>query len=73
MVHAAVRAGRTAGATVPGRIRRRRLDLTTTPGRLRLLLGGLVLLSLAWGALAAFTAVPVRDGGVERGAPCASR
>ena len=56
MVHAAVRAGRTAGATVPGRLRQRRLDLTTTPGRLRLLVGGLVLLSLAWGALAAFTA-----------------
>ena len=56
MVHAAVRAGRTTGATVPGRLRQRRLDLTTTPGRLRLLLGVLVLLSLAWGALAAFTA-----------------
>jgi len=56
MVHAAVRAGRTAGATVPGLLRRRRLDLTTTPGRMRLLLGALVLLSLAWGALAAFTA-----------------
>ena len=56
MVHAAVRAGRTAGATVPGRLRRRRLDLTTTPGRLRLLVGGLVLLSLAWGALAAIAA-----------------
>jgi hypothetical protein len=56
MVHAAVRAGRTAGATVPGRLRQRRLDLTTTPGRLRLVLGVLVLLSLAWGALAAFTA-----------------
>ncbi len=56
MVHAAVRAGRTAGAAVPGRLRRRRLDLVTSPGRLRLLLGGLVLLSLVWGALAAFTA-----------------
>src|SRR5215472_3334480 len=55
MVHAAVRAGRTAGATVPGRIRQRRLDLTTTPGRLRLLLGVLVLLSLAWGGVAAFS------------------
>ena len=32
-----------------------RTDLSTTPGRLRLLLGVLVLLSLAWGALAAFT------------------
>jgi hypothetical protein len=40
----------------PGRIRRRWLDLGTTPGRLRLLLAALVLLSLAWGALAAFTA-----------------
>ena len=41
---------------MPGRLRQRRLDLTTTPGRLRLLLGVLVLLCLAWGALAAFTA-----------------
>jgi len=56
MVQAAVRAGLTAGTAVPGRLRQRRLDLATTPGRLRLLLGGLVLLSLAWGALAAFTA-----------------
>ena len=56
MVHAAVRAGRTAGVMMPGRRRQRRLDLATTPGRLRLLLGALVLLSLAWGALAAFTA-----------------
>ncbi|TVZ03228.1 hypothetical protein EAS64_22610 [Trebonia kvetii] len=32
------------------------MDLSTTPGRLRLLLAVLVLLSLAWGALAAFTA-----------------
>ena len=57
MVHAAVSAGRPARAVVAGRIRRRRLDLRTTPGRLRLLLVGLVLLGLAWGALAAFTAV----------------
>jgi hypothetical protein len=60
MTHAAVRAApdRTApGRTAPGRIRQRRLELGTTPGRLRLLLAGLVLLSLAWGALAAFTAV----------------
>jgi hypothetical protein len=57
MVHAAVSAGRPARAVVAGRIRRRRLDLGTTPGRLRLLLVGLVLLGLAWGALAAFTAV----------------
>jgi hypothetical protein len=35
--------------------RRFRVDLSTTPGRLRLLLVVLVLLSLAWGALAAFT------------------
>jgi hypothetical protein len=42
---------------VAGRIRRHRLDLATTPGRLRLLLAGLVLLAFAWGALAAFTAV----------------
>jgi hypothetical protein len=57
MVHAAVSAGRPARAVGAGRIRRRRLDLGTTPGRLRLLLVGLVLLGLAWGALAAFTAV----------------
>ncbi len=57
MVHAAVRAGGAAGRAVPGGIRRRRLDLATTPGRLWLLLAGLVLLSLAWGALATFTAV----------------
>ncbi|HEY0932274.1 MAG TPA: hypothetical protein VGD91_00910 [Trebonia sp.] len=71
MVHAAVRPGEAGparpgpvspgtvspGTGVPGRLRRRRLDLVTTPGRLRLLLAGLVLLSLAWGALAAFTAV----------------
>jgi hypothetical protein len=72
MAHAAVRAGGTAapavpgrplprragpGRLVPGRIRQRRFDLATTPGRLRLVLVGLVLLSLAWGALATFTAV----------------
>jgi hypothetical protein len=45
------------GRLRPGQLRRRWLDLATTPGRLRLLLAGLVLLSLAWGALAAFTAV----------------
>ena len=56
MVHAAVRAGRPAGAVV-GRIRQRRLDLATTPGRLWLLLIGLITLCLAWGALSAFTAV----------------
>jgi hypothetical protein len=57
MVHAAVRAGQSAGTVAVGRIRWRRLALATTPGRLRLLLVGLVLLGLAWGALAAFTAV----------------
>ncbi len=56
MVHAAVRAGGSGRAAVPGGVRQRRLDLATTPGRLWLVLGGLVLLSLAWGALAAFTA-----------------
>src|SRR5579863_880332 len=35
---------------------RRRVDLSTTPARLRLLLFVLVLLSLAWGGFAAFTA-----------------
>jgi len=52
MVHAAVR----VGGAARGRARRRGLDLATTPGRLWLVLIGLVLLSLAWGALAAFTA-----------------
>jgi len=56
MVHTAVGAGRAAGALTYGRLRQRRLDLATTPGRIRLLLGCLVLLSLAWGGLAAFTA-----------------
>lgn len=44
-----------ADDTVPDAARRFRMDLSTTPGRLRLLLVVLVLLSLAWGALAAFT------------------
>jgi hypothetical protein len=57
MVQAAVRPDRLAGRVAVGRIRRRRLDLATTPGRLRLLLAVLVLLSLAWGALTAFTTV----------------
>jgi hypothetical protein len=67
MTHAAVRAGGPAGPALAGtgvtgtgvtrRSRRRRLDLTTTPGRLWLLLVGLVTLSLAWGALSSFTAV----------------
>ena len=38
----------------PRRSRRVRLNLSNTPGRLRLLLAILVLLSLGWGALAAF-------------------
>jgi hypothetical protein len=57
MVHAVVRAGGAAGGAVPRRTGRRRLDLATTPGRLWLLLVGLVALSLAWGALSAFTAL----------------
>jgi len=57
MVHAAVRGGGAAGEAVQRRIRRRRLDLATTPGRLWMLLIGLVALSLAWGALSAFTAL----------------
>ena len=57
MVHAVVRAGGAVGGAVPRRIRRRRLDLATTPGRLWLMLVGLVALSLAWGALSAFTAL----------------
>src|ERR1700730_6364833 len=56
MVHAAVRAGGAVGETVPWQVRRRR-DLATTPGRLWLLLIGLVALSLASGALSAFTAL----------------
>jgi hypothetical protein len=49
--------GRAAAALFPGFAKRGRFaaDLSTTPGRLRLLLAVLVLLSLAWGALAAFT------------------
>jgi hypothetical protein len=56
MVSATVRARGARQALPPARIRRRLVDLSTTPGRLRLLLAGLVLLSLAWGGLAAFTA-----------------
>jgi hypothetical protein len=56
LVHATVRAGGAARRTVPERIRRRRLSLATSPGRLWLVLIGLVLLSLGWGALTAFTA-----------------
>src|SRR5215472_6616890 len=54
---APARGGRGASEALrPARGRRRLVDLSTTPGRLRLLLVGLVLISLAWGALAAFTA-----------------
>ncbi len=56
MVRAVAGAGGAAGRLPRGRIRQRRLDLATTPGRLWLVLIGLVLVSLAWGALAAFTA-----------------
>lgn len=57
MAHAAVRAAGPPGTAAARQVRRRRLDLTTTPGRLWLLLIGLVALSLAWGALSAFTAL----------------
>jgi hypothetical protein len=59
MASTAVSAGGLAGATAPARPRRYRRfrpTLSTTPGRLRLLLIIGVLLSLAWGALAGFTA-----------------
>ncbi len=59
MASTAVSAGGLAGPTVPAgprRFRRFGPTLSTTPGRLRLLLIIGVLLSLAWGALAAFTA-----------------
>jgi hypothetical protein len=59
MASTAVSAGGLAGPTVPAgprRFRRFRPTLSTTPGRLRLLLIIGVLLSLAWGALAGFTA-----------------
>src|SRR5438270_11479857 len=56
MVSATAPARGAREALAPARGRRRLVDLSTTPGRLRLLLAGLVLLSLAWGALAAFTA-----------------
>jgi hypothetical protein len=56
MASTAVSAGRRAGPSVPAGPRRFRPTLSTTPGRLRLLLVIGVLLSLAWGALASFTA-----------------
>lgn len=57
MVRAAIRVDGPAGPVAAGRTRRRRLDLASTPGRLWLLLTGLVVLSLGWGALSAFTAL----------------
>src|ERR1700735_2659220 len=56
MASTALRAGGLAGPTVPAGPRWFRPTLSTTPGRLRLLLIVGVLLSLAWGALAGFTA-----------------
>jgi hypothetical protein len=56
MASTAVSAGGLAGPTVPAGPRRFRPTLSTTPGRLRQLLIIAVLLSLAWGALAGFTA-----------------
>jgi hypothetical protein len=56
MVSATAPARGAREALTPARVRRRLVDLSTTPGRLRLLLAGLVLLSVAWGALAAFAA-----------------
>src|SRR5580704_138482 len=41
---------------MPGALRRSRLDAATTPGRLRLLLVTLVILSLAWGVIVALIA-----------------
>src|SRR5579872_5278748 len=55
---AALNTSRTAGAVsgaAPAPSRRFRMDLSTTPSRLRLLLVALVLLCLAWGGLAIFT------------------
>src|SRR6202050_5633795 len=52
--HAAQRAA--AAGAAPGRRRRRLLRASTTPGKLRLLLVGLVVACLAWGVLAALTA-----------------
>ncbi len=72
MTHAGVRAGRPGGTGLAGtgppgtglagtgaarRSRRRPVEWATTPGRLWLLLVGMVTLSLAWGALSSFTAV----------------
>src|SRR6516162_8216605 len=46
----------TSVPAVPRAWRLSRLDTATTPGRLRLLLAGLVVLSLAWGVVAALIA-----------------
>ena len=67
MASTAVRVGRLANPSVPAGPRRFRPTLSTTPGRLRLLLVAGVLLSLAWGALAAFTANQYASAAVERG------
>lgn len=58
MVSTAVQpGGRHQGVrAVPASSRRSRPGLGTTPARLRLLVAALILLSLAWGALAVFTA-----------------
>jgi len=56
MASTAVSVGGPAGPTAPAGSRRFRPTLSTTPGRLRLLLIIGVLLSLAWGARAGFTA-----------------
>jgi hypothetical protein len=74
MVSTAVQAGgrHQAVQAVPARPRRFRPDTRTTPARLRLLLVVLVLLSLAWGALAAFTAsvyASAASGVVSTGEP----
>jgi hypothetical protein len=56
MADAAVRTGWSASSVVAGRVKRRRFGMATTPGRLWLLLTGLVVACLAWGALSAFAA-----------------
>jgi hypothetical protein len=54
-VHVGEPGGRQRGQPVTARPRRFGLNVSTTPGRLRFLLVALVLLSLGWGVLAAFT------------------
>jgi hypothetical protein len=54
-VHVGGPGGRQGGQVVTARPRRFGLNVSTTPGRLRFLLATLVLLSLGWGVLAAFT------------------